>query len=176
MHSFVKSILFLWGWLLISEILCLILSFSFAIMQAEVFRWMSLFFGVLAHALLIGNAGRTLADQDAAAYRQSKIKRPLRFSAALSVLTAAPQWILYGLLHLFSSSTAALNVYLLFNSPFLMYNKMLLNGAEPFSAVSAGKMVLMALPPLITAASVFVGYQFRYRQRIAEMDAITLRA
>ena len=171
MRHFLKSLLSLLLWLLISELLCLILSFSFAIMRAEIFRWMSLFFGALAHILLMGNAGRNIAAADAAEYRISRKKRPVPFSVGLGICTAIPLWIVYLILHLLRDSGAALNAFLLLNAPFIQYHRLILDGAEPFSALSAGKQLLMALPPLVTATSVIAGYQLHYQKTTAELDA-----
>ena len=169
MRYFTKSLLYCLGWLVISELLCLVLSFSFAILHPDWIRWLSLICGAMAHALLMGNAGRNIAAKDTAEYRVSGKRRPVLFSLLLAIGTAIPLWLLWVILTLLRNSSAALNVFLLLNAPFIQFHRLILDGAEPFSAVSAGRQMIMALPPLLTVFSVFIGYQLHYQKTVAEI-------
>ena len=158
-------------WLLLSEILCLILAFSFAILTAKWIRWLSLICGIAAHLLLMGSVGGKLAHEDIADYRMDhSAVSPIK-PLLLGVCTAVPLWILWFILKVMQDSNAALNFFLLLNAPYIQYHRLILAGAEPFSAVSAGKQLLMALPPVLTAGAVFIGYRLRYLPEKAALDA-----
>ena len=89
----------------------------------------------------------------------------------LGLCTAAPLWMLWCFLKMQENSSAVLNLFLLLNAPFIQYHRLILDGAEPFSALSAGRQLLTALPPLVTAAAVCFGYQLRYLPEKAALDA-----
>lgn len=157
-------------WLLLSEILCLILAFSFAILSAAWIRWLSLACGVLAHVLLMGNCGRSAAQKDLAVYHTKKRKTSLLQPLLLGIGTALPLVILWLILKCNADSSLMLNLFLLLNAPYIQYHRLILDGAEPFSAVSRTRQLLMLLPPILTCAAVFIGYQFHYQREKAEFD------
>ena len=77
-NHLLKSLL----WLIASEILCLILAFSLAILPDHpVIRVISLIFGLTAHVLLIANCAQKTAAEDLILYRtekyQTRILKPL---------------------------------------------------------------------------------------------------
>ena len=79
MNRFGKHLAVCFGWLLLSEILCLILGVSIAILRNPVIvRGAGILFGAAAHILLIGNAAQKTADEDAAFYRTSGTAHPAR--------------------------------------------------------------------------------------------------
>jgi hypothetical protein len=72
--------------LLLSELLCLVLAFSFAILRASLLTEMlSLLCGMLAHILLIGNCACDIADSDASHSHseQHTVRKPILLAAAL---------------------------------------------------------------------------------------------
>ena len=118
-----------------------------------------------------GSVGGKLAHEDIADYRMDhSAVSPIK-PLLLGVCTAVPLWILWVILKVMQDSSAALNLFLLLNAPYIQYHRLILDGAEPFSAVSAGKQLLMALPPVLTAGAVFTGYQLRYLPEKAALDA-----
>ena len=158
-------------WLLLSEILCLILAFSFAILRAEWVRWLSLICGAAAHVLLMASCGKQIAHADVAAYRSEGVKVSRVKPVLLGICAAVPLWVLWVLLKLNDQSSAFLNIYLLLNAPYIQFHRLMLDGAEPFSAVTTGRQMLMALPPVLTAIAVYVGYQLQYQPEKAALDA-----
>ena len=158
MKLFRKHCLCCIGWLFISELLCLVLAFSFAILRPQWIRWLSLICGAAAHIALMGNCAQKVAAEDAAVFRQTQLRIPPYKPLLLAFLTALPLWILYGILWLHADSTAMLNVFLLLNAPFIQIHRLLLDGAEPFSAVPPLRQICMGLLPLITAAAWYIGY------------------
>ena len=85
-------------WLLLSEILCLILAFSFAILTAKWIRWLSLICGIAAHLLLMASVSGKLAHEDIADYRTDhSAVSPIK-PLLLGVCTAVPLWILWVIL------------------------------------------------------------------------------
>lgn len=156
-------------WLLISEIMCLVLAFSFAILRPDWLRWLSMACGITAHILLMGSCAQKIADADAAEYRRSGLRIPRKKPVLLSLFVMLPQIILYLLLWLNAESSAMLNAFLLLNAPFIQLHRLLIGGAEPFSAVPMLQQILMVLPALVTAAAWYSGYTLRYARRIAEI-------
>lgn len=171
MRNFGKHLAVCIGWLLISEILCLILAFSFAILRAEWIRWLSLICGAAAHILLMFSAAGKCAHEDIAAYRADKARVSAAKPVLLGIGTAIPLWILWAMLKIMQDSSAALNFFLLLNAPYIQFHRLMLNGAEPFSAVSTGRQIIMALPPICTALAVYCGYRLRYLPEKAAIDA-----
>ena len=82
-----------------------------------------------------------------------------------------PACVTYLLLRLNPESTLMLNLFPLLNAPFIQIHRLLIDGAEPFSAVAPLRGWLMALPPLLTAAACFFGYELRYLRSCAAFDA-----
>lgn len=162
MFQFRKSVLSCFGWLFVSELLCLVMAFSFAMLPQFVAKWVSLFCGVLAHVLLMAHCASGIAEADVVLFRHEQRASHILKPLLLGVMSAAPRFILYFLLLLRSESTLMLNLYLLFESPYIQLNRFLLNGVEPFSAVPGFRKVIMGLIPVITVISVFVGYLVRY--------------
>ncbi|MBR6761962.1 MAG: hypothetical protein IKM30_08020 [Oscillospiraceae bacterium] len=158
-------------WLLLSEILCLILAFSFAILSHAVMQYLSLFFGVAAHCLLMGNCGQQIAKEQIILYRQKGFVTPISQPLLLSLLTAVPLWIQYLLLLSYADSTLVLNLYLLLNAPVLQINRLILNGTEPFAALSLLRKLMMAALTLIPSAAVLIGYLSHYPAALAEERA-----
>ena len=169
MKQFRKSLLSCLGWLAASELLCLVLAFSFAILRPEWIRWLSMGCGITAHVLLMGNCGQALAKRHTALFHQSGTRISSGFPVLLAFCTALPLWILYAILWANADSSAVLNGFLLLNAPYIQLHRLLLNGAEPFSAVPLPRQILMGLPPLVTAASVYIGYRLHYAKGIAEI-------
>ena len=163
-------------WLAISEILCLVLAFSFAIINTSWMRWLSLVYGAAAHCLLIGSCAQKIAMQDAALYRAEHRRISCKKAILLAVGTMLPAVVLYLLLSCLSESRLMLNVFLLLNAPFIQIHRLLIGGREPFSAISALRRILMALPPLVTAAAFYIGYQVTYIPAVAKMDASSHRS
>lgn len=168
MLHFWKHLLRSLAWLLISELLCLILAFSFAILSFPWIRYVSLICGMLAHCLLIASCAKTIAHEDFAAYRAgAKISPAKPFLLALG--TALPLWAIYTVMLLNAESSALLNAFLLLNAPYIQLHRLILNGTEPFSALSSVRQFLCALPPLITAAAFVIGYQRQYLPEKADL-------
>ena len=157
MH-FRKSLLYCLGWLLASELLCLFLAFSFAIISAPWARTVSLIFGPAAHILLMGNAGKTAADRSLIRLRRDGAGIFPGFAVLLGFCTALPLWGIYALLWLNADSSASLNIFLLLNAPFIQLHRLLIDGKEPFSAVVPLCRLLMGLPPFITWGAVTAGF------------------
>lgn len=176
MINFRKSVLTCLGWLLISELLCLVLSFSFAILRPQWIRWLSLCCGILAHCLLMATAGKSCAQPQIAHYRETQQEASPLLPFLLGLITAIPLWLLWGILYLNRDSSAMLNAFLLLNAPFIQYHRLIVDGMEPFSALTAFRQILTALPPIVTAASVIAGYQMHYLPSVAEIRAKKPRA
>ncbi len=171
MKQFCKHYFHCLLWLLLSEILGLVLAFSFAIINTKWSPYVSLVCGILTHVLLMGSAAQTLAKRDAAQYRINGKRRPAGMPPLLGLATALPFWLLYLLLQMQADSSLMLNVFLLLNAPYLQIHRLLLDGVEPFSAVNSTRQLLMALPPILTALSVWIGYELHYIPAVAEQDA-----
>ncbi len=162
--------------LAVSELLCLILAFSFAIINTSWIRWLSLLCGIAAHCLLMGSCAQQIAQEDAALYRMTRKRISGRKSLMLAAVSMIPGILLYLLLVLLPESKLMLNLFPLLNSPYIQLHRILIGGKEPFSAISPVRRVLMALPPLITAAAFRIGYQVTYISALAKMDANTPRS
>lgn len=171
MFRFCKSFVRCLIRLLISELLCLILAFSFALIPQSWARWLSLIFVCLAHCLLMANAGSAAADDDLSVYRREQRQTGLLSPLLLGLLSAFPRCLLYVFLRVFAGSSLMLNLFLLLSAPYIQLHRLILNGTEPFSAVSSVRQILMALPPLFTVLSVWFGYILRYAPRLAEEKA-----
>jgi|GEM_PF-2995545 len=171
MLHFGKHYLRCLAWLVVSEILCLILAFSFAILSAEWIRWLSLACGVLAHALLMADCASKSALEDISAYRTTRINTSPLKPILLGIETAIPVFLLWVILKCNQSSSLMLNVFLLLNAPYIQLHRLILNGADPFSALSQTRQILMALPSAATGIFVWAGYHFRYLYEKAELDA-----
>ena len=169
MKQFWRSLAYCLGWLTVSEILCLVLAFSFAILRPDWIRWVSMLCGITAHVLLMGSCGQRLAKRDTALFRQSGSRVSAGFPVLLALCTAMPLWILYAILWANADSSAMLNGFLLLNAPYIQLHRLLLNGAEPFSAVPQIRQILMGLPPVVTAVSLYIGYRWNYEKGIAEI-------
>ena len=176
MRNFGKHLLSCWLWLLISELLCLILAFSFAILRPEWIRWVSMICGITAHILLMGSCAGKLAHKDIVCYRTERKAIPIIQPVLLGIGTAIPLWLLWGILKYLSDSSAMLNVFLLCNAPYIQLHRVIINGADTFSAVSDLRKILMLLPPVCTAGAVGLGYLFRYLPEKAAIDAKQIRS
>lgn len=165
--SYAKSLF----WLATSELLCLVLAFSFAILPQLWARWSGLICCLLAHILMLGSCAGSVADEDIAVYRREKREPSIFSPVLLGFLTALPRFLLGGLLWLHADSNLMLNLYLLLNAPYIQIHRQLLNGAEPFSAVSSFRRILICLMPSFTVLSVFVGYRLRYTRKLREERA-----
>ena len=160
--------------LLLSELLCLVLAFSFAILRASLLTEMlSLLCGMLAHIQLIGNCACDIADSDASHSHseQHTVRKPILLAAALML----PAYLSYLILFFQAESILWLNLFPLLNAPFLPVYRLLIAGTEPFSAISQTRRILMLLPPLITGISFFAAYRVRLITRKARADAIRSR-
>ena len=176
MPHFWKSCGICMVWLVISEILCLILAFSFAIINTSWMRWLSLLCGITAHCLLMGSCAQKIAQEDVALYRINRRRVSGRKAILLSCCTVIPGVLLYLLLTCKAESKLMLNLFPLLNAPYIQLHRLLIGGKEPFSAVPAFRRVLMALPPVMTALSFWVGYQVTYIPALAKIDAKTPRS
>ncbi|MBQ8920865.1 MAG: hypothetical protein IJ060_01725 [Oscillospiraceae bacterium] len=163
-------------WLVISELLCLILAFSFAIINTSWIRWLSLLCGITAHCLLMGSCAQKIAQEDAALYRISRKRVSQKKPLLLAVFTVIPGVLLYLILMLNADSKLMLNLFPLLNSPYIQLHRLLIGGKEPFSAIAPLRRAVMALPPVITGAAFWVGYQVTYIPALAKMDAKTPRS
>lgn len=155
-------------WLLLSEILCLVLAFSFAILPQAAMRYLSLFCCLAAYILLMGNCGQNIAKEHLVLYRQERTEIPLWQSLLMSLVSALPLYLLYAVLWILPDHIAYLNTYLLLNAPVLQILNLILNGAETFSALSSMQRLWIGLLPLIASASVFVGYLTCYPAGLAK--------
>ena len=155
--------------LLLSEILCFVLAFSFAILSAPWMRPVSLVCGVTAHCLLMWSCAQQLARKDIAAYRVSGKGTGLVTPVLLGLLSMLPQMLVYLLLCLNAQSTLMLNLFPLMQSPYIQIHRLLIGGAECFAEISSAGRILMALPPLLTFVSVFIGYALEYAKASAKI-------
>lgn len=159
-------------WLLGSEILCLILAFSLAILPDHpAVRIIGLIFGITAHILMIGSCAQRAAAEDVVMYRASKVRTRISKILLIAVILMLPSCITYLVLSANADSVLILNLFPLFNAPFIRIYQFLTGGREPFSAVPSAVRVFMALPPLITGAAYTVGYYSRYLPAVAALDA-----
>lgn len=158
-------------WLLLSEILCFVLAFSFAILSAAWIRWLSLLCGIAAHIMLMGSCGQRCGKEDAADFRLTgDMRSPLK-PLLLGILAMLPQILVYLLLTANQDSVLMLNLFPLLQSPFIQLHRLLIAGQERFRDIPAANRILMALPPLITALSVYAGYRFEYLKNLAKQNA-----
>jgi len=177
MRNFCKHLTQSMVWLLLSEILCLILGVSVAILHNPVIvRGMGLLFGVTAHILLTASCAQKAAAEDAVLYRTEGIRMNAKKPLLLAFCTMLPAYLTYLLLRLNADSVLMLNLFPLMNAPFIQLYRILIDNTEPFSAIPASRQIMMALPPLMTAASYFIGYQFKYLPALAKTDAKTPRS
>lgn len=171
MPYFCKSYLRCLLWLTASEVLCLVLAFSFAILNAPWIRWLSLGCGLLAHILLIGSCGQNLANDALARYRRNQSRISAIFPLLLGICTALPLWLEWAILLIIPDSTGYLNAFLLLQAPFIQIHRVILNGIEPFAALAVWQKLTMALPPIATVLALFVGFETRYTSAVAAEDA-----
>lgn len=171
--SFGKCLLHCLAWLLISVMMCMFLAFSFAIISGDsdgsfsFIQLLSIVCCMLAHCLLMGHAGKTVADRCLLEARTGGSKPVRDFSLLLGICSALPLWAIYSVLWMLPDSVGYLNAFLLMNSPFIQIHRLILNGAEPFSAVDTTHRIYMALPPVATMLSVIIGFQIKWRPGIA---------
>ena len=163
-------------WLLLSELLCLVIAVSFAILSASWCRWLGLICGVTAHCLLIGSCAQKIAKEDTARYRLTGKRAGQVKPLLLAVSAAVPAVLLYALLCMLRHSILMTNLFSLLNAPFIQYHRFVFDGAETFAALSVLRRILTALPPLVTAAAFWIGYQVTYIPALARMDANSPRA
>lgn len=159
-------------WLLLSEILCLVLAISLAILRQNLLiRVIGLICCTAAHILLIGSCAQKTADEDAADYRSGGARISPKKVLLIAICAAIPAEITYLLLLIHPESILMLNLFPLLNAPFLQIHRLLIDNTEPFSAIAAGRKVCMAIPPVITSVSWFAGYYLRYIPVLAKADA-----
>lgn len=168
MSRFLKDTARCLVWLLLAEIMCLVLAFSFAILPQAAMQYLSLFCCLLAYVLLMGNCGMNIAKDHVVLYRQQREEIPLWRPVCMSLLTAVPLLILYGVLWVIPEHIAYMNIYLLLNAPVLQILNLILDGAETFSSLSAMQRLWMGLLPFVSSAAVFVGYMLHYPKHLAE--------
>ena len=82
MIQFGKHLVRLLLWLLLSELFCLVLAFSFALLGGSLLlHAASIFCGIAVHILLIGSTARKTAEDDLRTNRQTgtalSVKKPL---------------------------------------------------------------------------------------------------
>lgn len=171
MPQFVNSYMKCLFWLMISEILCFILTFSFAIINLSWVRYVSLVLSLLAHILLMGNCGITLAKQYEVSYRRTKKQIHVVLPFLLSISTAIPLWLEWFILSCNPDSVAVFNIYLLLQAPFIQIDRLLTEGSDTFSELSNIRRFSLALPPLITVFSIFVPFMSHYQTEIASENA-----
>ena len=171
MKQFRNAIFYCLGWLAVSEILCLVLAFSFAILRPEWVRYLSMLCGVTAHVLLMWSCGQKLSKKDAAEYRISGSRISAKKPVILAVCTAIPLWVFYGILWMNADSSAMLNAFLLLNAPYIQFHRLMLGGLEPFSAVPLMRRILMGIPPVVTAISLLIGYIWNYETETAAISS-----
>lgn len=163
-------------WQLLSEILCLILAFSVALLRNPVIvRGMGLLFGITAHILLTANCAQNAAAEDAVLYRTDGIRMNSAKPLLLALCAMLPSVLTFLMLWINRESVLMLNLFPLMNAAFIQYYRILIDNIEPFSAVPGSRQFLTALPPLITAVSYFIGFQLRYIPELAKADAKSLR-
>ncbi|MCR4761500.1 MAG: hypothetical protein K5705_14750 [Oscillospiraceae bacterium] len=147
---------------LLSEILCLVLSFSFALLgHAKPLQLLQTVCCLTAQILLTADGAATISADSRRTERLTGKTFPAVRPLLLSLAAVLPAYLLYLLLLIFRSSVLMQNLFLLLNAPFIGIYRLLFNGAEPFSAVSKTAQLLTALPPLLTAVSFLAGYYLR---------------
>lgn len=163
--------------LLLSEILCLILAFSFALLGSALpLRIAGILCGITAHVLLTGSAAQKAAADDLKLYRQTGFRQPVGKPVLLAIISVIPAYLLYLLLWLLQNSIPFQNAFLLLNAPFIGIDRLLFSDCEPFAAVPRLRQILTGIPPLLTAAAVLAGYLPKYSREIAAHNARTSRA
>ena len=175
MFPFRKSVLSCLGWLAGSELICLVMAFSFALLPQSWARWLSLAFCSLAHCLLMSECGAAAAKRDLAVYRNEKKQTSRQSPLLLGAAAAVPRCLLYGILWIMRDSSLMLNVFLLLEAPYIQIQRLVTGGTEPFSALSPVRQLLMGLPPLMTVFSVYIGYLRRYAPALASEKVKTSR-
>lgn len=176
MKHFGKHLMSSLLWLIASEILCLILAFSLAILPDHpVIRVIGLLFGITAHVLLIGNCAQKAAADDLILYRTSKYRTQILKPLLIAILLTLPSYLTYFLLSANPESILMMNLFSLLNAPFIRIYKLLRGDAETFSALSAKSKIIMVLPPVLTAAAYYISYHLRYHSGIAAYDTRTNR-
>ncbi|MBR6107792.1 MAG: hypothetical protein IKQ39_07255 [Oscillospiraceae bacterium] len=163
-------------WILISELLCLVVAFSFAIMSAKWIRWLSLLCGVTAHCLLMGNCAQKISAQDAAHYRLTGERTGQMKPLLLAVCGLIPGALTWLLLPLNPHSVLTMNLFPLLNAPYIQIYRLIVQGEETYAALSVLRRMLMAAPTLVTGAAIWVGYQLAYIPSLAKMDASSPRS
>ena len=163
-------------WLIASEILCLILAFSLAILPDHpLIRVIGLLFGITAHVLLIANCAQKAAAEDLILYRISKYRTNILKQLLIAILLTFPSYFTYSLLAANPESVLMMNLFPLLNAPFIRIYQLLRGEAETFSALSAKSKIIMALPPVLTAAAYDFSYHLHYHSGIAAYDTRTNR-
>ena len=172
MNHFWKHLLRGLLWLLGSEMLCLILAFSLAILPDHpAVRIIGLLFGLSAHVLMLGSCAQKAAADDVVMYRSSKVKTKFYKILLIAAILMLPSVVTYLILAANADSILLMNLFPLLNAPFIRIYQFLTGGSDTFSAVSSSARILAAFPPLMTAAAYTVGYYSRYLPAVAALDA-----
>ena len=172
MKNFGKHLLQGILWLTASEVLCLILAVSLAILPDHpAVRMIALCFGISAHMLLMGSCAQRAAAEDLILYRSEAYRIRILKPILVAVILTLPSYVTYILLTVNAESILIINLFPLLNAPFIRIYKYLIGGTEPFRAVPVNRRAAMAFPPLLTALAYFGGYVLRYYPSRAALDA-----
>ncbi|MBR4199742.1 MAG: hypothetical protein IKQ91_00515 [Oscillospiraceae bacterium] len=172
MDHFGKHLLRCMIWLLLSEILCLVLAVSAAILGQKLpAQVLGLICGIAAHILLTASCAQKCAKEDAGLYRSAGKRISPCKVILIAVCALIPSELTYLLLCMNRESILMLNLFPLLNAPFLQFYRLMIQNTEPFFAIPAGRRLCMALPPLATSAAWFCGYYLSYIPALAKTDA-----
>ncbi|MBP0968402.1 MAG: hypothetical protein J5722_12265 [Oscillospiraceae bacterium] len=176
MKQFGEHLVRLLLWLLLSEVFCLVLAFSFALLGGALpLRIAGMLCGITAHVLLMYSTAKRTAEDDLRTYRQTGNAMPRRKPLLFAVCGMLPAFLLYLLLMLRRDSVLMQNLFLLLNAPMIGLYRLLFGGHEPFSAVPLLQRLLTAFPPLLTGIALLAGYLPHYRRGIAACHARSSR-
>jgi len=171
MPNCIKSAASVLIWLLISELMCLVVAVSFAIMNASYIRYLSLICGITVHILLLANCAKKIALLDTAHYRITGNRTGQWKPVLLALISMIPQAVTIFVLFLNSRSILMMNLFPLLNAHFLQVYRLVFDGKEEFAAVSLLRKVIVCILPVVSAAAFWIGYQLEYIPALAKIDA-----
>ena len=166
MKQFWRSCASCIAWLAVSELLCLVLAFSFAILRPAWIRYLSLLCCAAAHLLLMWQCGEKTALRDAAGFRLTGRRVPRKKALLTAAVAALTMEIPFLFLCMVPGSSAVLNVFLLLNAPYIQFYRIILDGLEPFSALPLHSQIWLALPPSLSACVLYIGTEWNYEKKI----------
>ncbi len=171
MPHFLKYLGKLLLWLLLSEIMCLFLAFSFAIIGGKIAAWLGQCCNLTAHLLLLTYAASNLARDSVADYRRNHCRIRTISMFLLAFWVAFPQWLLTTFFLCTDNESLIRNLFPSAEAMFLQIHVTILQSIPTGNDFFSWQLLMLYLPPLVTVFSVFFGFSIPYGRWLAAEDA-----